>query len=379
VQLINNFDGYTTGSRGRGTRSMPARHAAGAPLVNAYRSGQEAHAKPGRPLPPGVAAGTPLHAAMSAVRRVLLTAPVEPDRHSPTFCAARLTAFQERVGWPLEVGAYQPPPGAPRLIVVGTGGGGMTFTTGTLHNALWPYGWSANMADANFSDVPLAAYWKHRRARIDDSDLLACYGATRILYVLSDPLMAVASTGRRANDGRPTLANEAESVMSTLSGAGSEQSVGGRVMSRLSHLHTWLAMQPPCPVLFADLDALTGNHRLLADFFSVPVDAMAGFRLHERLTADPRAGLPAEFVDLAGAVHDQILAFELTIRLPSNYVDVPALAAGPLARAREPLPREAQQVTDVPSFVSFMLPSREELARRAVPSKSATNDTNARP
>jgi hypothetical protein len=133
----------------------------------------------------------------------------------------------------------------------------------------------------------------------------------------------------------------------------------------LASLHSWLAVEPPCPVLYVDFGSMARNHQLVADFLGVPVDAMAPFVLLPRLTADPRASLPAEYVDFNGAMYDQMMAFDLTIRLPSNYVDVPALAAGPLAPVRDPLSPEELQRTDVRGSAS----ARLKAAARARPSR----------
>jgi hypothetical protein len=341
-------------ARGVGAQgSMPARqrdahHAAGAaparvPYAQSYRTPPDDAIL--LPLPAGVAAGTPLHAALSAARRVLLTSAVDMKRYTPNFCARQFKAFQAATGGvPLEPGAYQPPPGAPRLVVVGRGGSGVTFSIGMLHNALWPYGWSANKANCGTDKgtnvkEPVAALWKHRTATPSDTDLLACYGATRIVYVFNDPALAIASLVRRSlNPTRnDTILTRAQSAMDRL---------GGHNVAT-SKLQAWLAVQPPCPVLYVDFASLARNHQLVADFLGVPVKAMAPFVLRPRLTADPRASLPAEFVDLHGAMYTQMMAVDLTIRLPSNYVDVPALAAGPLAPVRDPLPPEELQPTDI--------------------------------
>jgi hypothetical protein len=336
------YTSYVFFNQDRCTISMHTRRQVDSSHVDAYRGAQEAHAPPGLPLPPGVAAGTPLHTALKTARRVLITSHVDMRRYTPEFCAAVMATFRKRVGWPLEPGSYEPPPGGLRLVVVGPGGGGMTFTIGTMHNNMWPYGWSANIAVQglyNGTKPPLEALWKHHVAAPHDTDLLACYGATRIIYLFNDPVLALASMVRRQlrSVRNATLQDQVKKAIKNL----------GVDAAELAGMHSWLALQPPCPVLYIDFGSLLRNHQLVADFLGVPVEAMAPFVLRPRLTADPRANLSAEYRDVSGAIYDQMLVFDLVIRLPINYVDLPQLAAGPLAPVREPLPQERQQRTDV--------------------------------
>jgi hypothetical protein len=116
----------------------------------------------------------------------------------------------------------------------------------------------------------------------------------------------------------------------------------------------------PCPALYVDFSTLLANLDVLADFLSVPVAALAGLQLRERHTEDPRAVLPATYLDLYESVYAQMQVFDLTVRLPADYADPPSLAAGLLHPVRPP-PKQPRAVNP------------QDLPRPAAPDAAAAN------
>jgi hypothetical protein len=299
---------------------------------------------------PRVLPGSGLARALLAARRVHVTAP-QPTP-SAAECAARAAAFNDSMGAYFESPWHFRPKeaGTHRLVVVSTGGSGTTYTMLGLYNGLYEYGW-----DVNRPRGMILRNWKHAYAWPQITDLLACQGMDRILYIFNEPVAALASLFRRgygnanfapwSHEGateRPRTHNFTAYVTAAVREL---RDVSGRHQ----HLEAWLAAPVPCPTLYADFSTLMANVGLLADFLGVPASALSGMQLLERRTEDPRAGLPAAFVDLYAHVYEQMKLFDLAVRVPAGYVDPAALAAGVPRPIRKPprVPRTSER--DMPS------------------------------
>jgi hypothetical protein len=299
---------------------------------------------------PRVLPGSGLARALVAARRVNVTA--QQPTPSAAECAARAEALKESTGSYIEH-PWQVRPkkaGTHRVVVVSTGGSGTTFTMLGLYNGLYEYGWDVNRPHGKIWNN-----WKHAYAWPAITDLLACQGVDRILYIFSEPVAATASLFRRGH-GKANFApwsheDAAQRQRTHNFTAYVTAAVRERrdVSGRHQHLEAWLAAPLPCPALYADFSTLMANLGLLADFLGVPASALSGMQLQARRTEDPRVGLPADFLELYAHVYEQMKLFDLAVRVPSGYVDPAALAAGVPHPVRKP-PREPRTSEgDMPS------------------------------
>jgi hypothetical protein len=263
-------------------------------------------------------------------------------------CAARAAALNESAGVYFESPWHFRPKeaGTHRLAVISTGGSGTTYTMLGLYNGLYEYGWDVNQPHGIYGRT-----WKHAYAWPAITDLLACQGVDRILYVFNEPVAAIASLFRRgygkANFSPWSHEDAVQRQRTHNFTAYVTAAVRERrdVSGRHQHLEAWLAAPVPCPALYADFSTLMANLGLVADFLGVPVAALSGMQLLERRTENPRAGLPAAFLELYAHVYEQMKLFDLAVRVPSGYVDPPALAAGVPRPIREPprVPRASER------------------------------------
>jgi hypothetical protein len=212
-----------------------------------------------------------------------------------------------------------------------------------LYDNLYALGW-----DVNEPKAAARANWKHAYPWPEVTDLLACQGVDRILYIFNEPVAALASMFRRGYGllkVAPWEQSRSKKLWARNFTAYVDIAASQRrdIFGRHQHLQAWLAAPLPCPALYVDFSTLLANLDILADFLSVPVAALAGLQLRQRHTEDPHAVLPATYLELYQSVYAQMQVFDLTVRLPADYADPPSLAAGLLHPIRPP-PKQSRDV-----------------------------------
>jgi hypothetical protein len=313
---------------------------------------------------------TPLRAAMAAADRVVLLPPAPAAAtYTPAYCSAFAERFAAERGGPPTYGNERKRPGEFRVAVVSAQGVGTTYTAHSITNTLGTFGWRTNVVHGDGS--PLLGL-KHQYPSPLTLDYLGCFQADRIIYMFGEPVRGVASAIRRsytASAARPHAqlppgllpgaADAAEGLVAVVlnaTAAASQRSDAELealqaplanmatyaaaverehrdLSGRHQHMQAWLAARVPCPILYIQFATLLEHRQLLTDFLAVPRGALDRMAYVENTTtrATPASqltpGAPV-FAELYANIYEQMRLYDRLIRLPSNYEDPPALAAG---------------------------------------------------